>query len=760
MPIVKRLSETQYTAAALADELVQFLDHYRDEASGGTRPYPEAIDTVFAKSAESGEKVHFSMSLQHMMVWDSIRHGEWLTRQAELLKQNRVLTQGEKEELPHPVELCAYLAENPEEFMENAVEAVKSIIRLRHPTTSMSLYSNIAVDLTGTDFAVSPLHKISADVVDELVVVEGKVVSYDLEKNRLVKAVYKCTNCNNEMGFTVPEDDHVGGVQKPIDSVGPLKCNVCGVHYPKRVNKSSRFERQQWLKIVGKARGRQRAPEMWIDARNHMAGQYVIGDNIRVTGISKLADEPTSGPVQAKKGIVTFDYIKAISIERVGDSRRDIVINEQMKKDYQKLARERESFELEQLEEGKSWMRNTLVDYLISLFSPSIYGHELVKLVLLLVAVSGNDIINSKRQWLNVYIVGDISEGKSDMFLDLLEVTDSLYQSAEGVTQIGLGAGMVMDKMLKRLVVGGGIGVNGHLKIKLLDEVNLMPDKSYFAPLRTMMEKGFFTLSKGGEEPLTLPTCGSWVAAANPTFGNVDKTKSIAEQTNVPPAVLSRFDLILVMVKDKDKTKLQLKMEKISAAYTGKGYSKPEADLDFLYTWLKIAQGIQIAGTPGAQNPEVKLIIDQYYQNLDTISGEGEILVTLRQYESLWRVTFAIAKLCHRNYVLPQDAILMTQIYDWILTAGGVDIKTGKRGSAHLFGYESKKGGGIMQIVLDLLRALYKINGNKPVSTDKIREEMFKRCEIGNPDTDEAMAKLNRAGKIVENQSDMWSPAP
>jgi DNA helicase MCM8 len=215
---------------------------------------------------------------------------------------------------------------------------------------------------------------------------------------------------------------------------------------------------------------------------------------------------------------------------------------------------------------------------LIASSVPSIYGLEVVKLGLLLSLMGGTDAtVPSRaaaaaaaasqplphghaptavpvRATIHVLIVGDPGLGKSQM----LRAVSALAPRAVFVTggfestSVGLTASVAADRGTSE---GGGALNAGALVLAdqgvcAIDELDKMPGEH--ASLLEAMEQQRVTVAKAGAVAW-LPARTAVMAAANPTAGRFDRSKTIAENLKISPALLSRFDLTFILLDSHDR---------------------------------------------------------------------------------------------------------------------------------------------------------------------------------------------------------------
>ncbi|MDW5561669.1 MAG: LAGLIDADG family homing endonuclease [Methanomassiliicoccus sp.] len=185
----------------------------------------------------------------------------------------------------------------------------------------------------------------------------------------------------------------------------------------------------------------------------------------------------------------------------------------------------------------------------------------------------------------------------------------------------------------------------------------------------------------------TLQCRCSLLGAANPKYGRFQEHQYIAEQINMPPALLSRFDLIFAMTDkpsaDRDASITQhilrshrrgqiLKYED-PAAVQGVDAEKimsdttamlPALDRDFFRKYVAYSKKIN-----PILSDEAMAIISQYYLKIRK-QGEGEgasVPITARQLEAFVRLSEASARARLSTLVEADDAQRAVRIVEYYL---------------------------------------------------------------------------------------------
>ena len=388
---------------------------------------------------------------------------------------------------------------------------------------------------------------------------------------------------------------------------------------------------------------------------------------------------------------------------------------------------------------------------LVNSTAPSIYGYDEVKEALLLQLVGGVRKVRSdkviSRGDMHILLVGDPGSGKSAMLKRITIIAPKgRYVAGRGVSGAGLTASVVRDEFLKGWSLEAGALVLASNGLCCIDEMDKMTPEDRDA-MHEALEQQTVSISKANIQA-TLISRTTVLAAANPKFGRFDPYGIIADQIDLPPALINRFDLIFTFKDIPDETKDEKMASHILKLHQEPDSYEPEIPTEFLRKYIAYAkQRIVPRITDSALN-EIK----DFYLKMRNSGGVEEgikaIPISARQLEALVRLTEASAKLRLSDKATKNDAKRAIELVQYCLIEVGFDKETGQIDIDRIAtGISASQRSHIVlvkEIISDLENKLGKI-----IPIDDIIEES-KNKGVSEGKTEEVLEKLKRVGEVFE----------
>lgn len=570
--------------------------------------------------------------------------------------------------------------------------------------------------------------------LSKFIAIEGIVRKVTEVRPRVISAAFRCSNCKNIV--YVAQDDSTLRY--------PYECR-CGSKKFQLVPEKSISVDSQRVKIQEypeNLRGGEQPQSIDVILEGDLTGIINPGDRVIVNGIVRAK------PRGFQQRLLTHMdlFIEGNSIEMLQQEYEEFEITEKDKEEIIKLANSDDIYEK-----------------VVNTIAPSIYGHEDIKLAIALQLFGG---VPKKlpdgteiRGDIHILLVGDPGVAKSQLLKYVHRIAPrSVYTTGKGTTSAGLTATAVRDEIDGRWTLEAGALVLADKGVALVDEIDKMRKEDRSA-LHEALEQQTISVAKAGINAILKARC-ALLAAANPKLGRFDRYSPIAEQIELSPTLLSRFDLIFVMTdepgeerdqklashilnmhqlgemleKFKDsnlKEELKVKISKI----------EPAIDPELFRKYIAYARNIY-----PILSEEAKKRIESFYVSLRSKAKENSpVPITARQLESIVRLAEASARVRLSETVSAEDVDRVIGIVKRCLAQIAVDPETGEWDIDYAYTGTSKRQRDRIFTIKKIIEELEELNENGAPE-----EEIIKKAQeagIEESKTREILSKLKLMGE-------------
>lgn len=392
-------------------------------------------------------------------------------------------------------------------------------------------------------------------------------------------------------------------------------------------------------------------------------------------------------------------------------------------------------------------------DKLISSVVPSIYGYEKIKEALLLQMLGGvhkkrtNDGGTSRGD-IHMLLVGDPGSGKSAMLKRISSIAPKgRYVAGKGSSGAGLTAAVVKDEFLGGWSLEAGALVLSNNGVLAIDEMDKMGEEDR-AAMHEGLEQQSVSIAKANIQA-TLSAKTTVLAAANPKFGRFDPNGIIAEQIDMPPTLINRFDLIFPIKDLPDLANDEKLANHILLLHQNSNISEPEVPTALLKKYIAYARQTAFPVIVESAFNEIK---DFYVQMRNREAADERaarsIPISARQLEALVRLAEAHAKVRLSKEVTRKDARKAIELLTYCLLQVGLDRETGNIDIDRISTGISASHRSRISSVKDIIQSLEAQTG-KTIPLKDIQRIAQERG-MTSSEVEEIIEKLKRSGDIYE----------
>jgi len=585
---------------------------------------------------------------------------------------------------------------------------------------------------------------LNSSLINKFISVEGVVTKITEVKPKLVNAVFECNHCGRI--YNIPQNDES---QKLIE---PGVCTCDRKSYTLLTEQSSFIDTQKMAlqENLEMSKGGEQTRKVTILLEDDLTNFITPGNKLRITGILRL-----KAP-KYKKSVYDL-VIDCNHVSKIEKEFEELELTEDEKKQIIALSKDPK-----------------LYDKIVGSIAPSIYGHTEIKEAIALQLFGGtpgkvkSDGIKIRPD-MHILLIGDPGVAKSQLlkYVDGL-APKSIYTSGKSSSAAGLTATAEKDEFADggwTLKAGALVLAAGG--IALIDEFDKMSEEDR-SSMHEAMESQEIHVAKAGMIA-TFKANTSILAAANPKFGRFDPFSLPAEQFNIPPTLISRFDLIFPIRDELDVKKDTELAEHILVSHFTSGVKlqkdydketvakaeervKPDIEPELLRDYIAYARSHV---TPVLTSEAIDRIKNFYLELRKLGEKSGSIPITARYLEGIVRLAEASAKGRLSNTVDFEDAERAIKLMSFSLKSIGVDPETGRMDIDVIATGSSKSKTDKIKTVYRLVKKLNTENGE--ASKEAIIEEA-KNNNVKPEDVEEILSKLKRSGEIYSPKYGVYKP--
>ena len=489
------------------------------------------------------------------------------------------------------------------------------------------------------------------------------------------------------------------------------------------------------------------------------------GDRVEVTGVYRAVPLRVN-PRQRSVRSIYKTYVDIVHVKKLDKAKRmanesDEGASERFYSEFEE-GNELDSAKNARVEELlKLSQEPHLYDRLCRALAPSVWEMDDVKRGVLLQLFGGTHKTldaestggSKRRGEINVLLMGDPGTSKSQLLQYVHKVAPrGIYTSGKGSSAVGLTAYVTKDPETREFVLESGALVLSDRGVCCIDEFDKMSDGAR-SILHETMEQQTVSVAKAGIIcSLNARTCV--LASANPIDSKYDPSKTVIENINLTPTLLSRFDLIyLILDKPNERTDRQLATHLLQLYQPDR---QPDTTLIPQRTLMEYISYARKEVQPRLSDAAADQLIAEYVslrKQGTSMGGERTtrvITATPRQLESLVRMSEAHARMRLSDWVEPEDVDEAVRLMKVATQSAATDPTTGTIDMDLITTGRSAAARTLAAQLAEALREKFGAMGAQTMRLDDVRAMCLDDTGLDVPVAElrEALSQLERDGVV------------
>ena len=619
-------------------------------------------------------------------------------------------------------EICEELLESPEELLKAAELAVKEF-DLPKPLQKFNVrLKNLPESLKTSVSDIRSKH------LSKFIVVEGIVRQKSDVRPHVTAAKFECPSCGNILNV----------LQLDKKYKEPSRCG-CG--------RKGKFKEISKELVDGQGLVLEESPDE-LDGTQPKRINVFLKDDL-VSPISERKSSPGS-----RVRVVGWVAEVPITLRTGGQATKyDLIIEANYVEPLQEDDIEQAITEEERQQLIAIANKPNPISFIAQNLAPSIYGHDKIKEALVLQLAGGSRKIRPDgvitRGDIHLMLIGDPGSAKSQLLKRISKIAPKArFTSGKGATAAGLTASVVKDEFLGGWSLEAGTLVLANKGFAIIDEMDKMGKEDRSA-LHEGMEQQQISISKANIQA-TLRCETTIIAAANPKFGRFDPYDLIANQIDLPPTLINRFDLIFPIKDLPNREKDEQVASFILKLHQDPKMAKSEISTELLKKFFAyIRQKME-----PKMSDEAIAELKEYYITMRNSGAADEagiksIPITARQLEALIRIAEASAKVRMSKIVSKEDAQKSIELIDYCLNQIAKDSETGKIDIDRIGSKITATQRSGLSTIKEIIHALEEQQGTRIIQIESVVAAASEK-NIDQAAVEDILEKLRRSGDIFE----------